>query len=206
MQFKLKKCDRCQKEKPIWKNQTVEGEKKKFCKTCYNIVNRTLKKEKLKKQREKKRSIITEKKLDQVFSKLVRNIYPPVCHSSGDPITVETSHCAHLIGRNNRCLRWDLRNCFPTKPEENLYNQLHIIYLGKKLEYYYGIKIEDWDAQSKQQICKLSRVEKKEMYDIFKQYLDKVLEAKRVISDTQVLDKRLSEYRLEIINLTKKIL
>lgn len=37
MQTKLKKCDGCEKDKPIWKNLTVDGARKRFCKNCWSL-------------------------------------------------------------------------------------------------------------------------------------------------------------------------
>lgn len=203
MKTKLKKCSRCLKDKVIFKNKTIEGEKKQFCQTCAGIVERDLKKEKRKVAREKKRETVTEKKLDTVFSKLVRTIYPPVCHSSRVPITIEGSHCAHLISRKNRCTRWDLRNCYSTTPQENMFNQLHVIQLAKRLQEYYGIDIDTWEDASKQSVCKLTSTDRKEMFDIF----TKALEDTWIIRNSGVnVEKRLDKLRLEVIQLTKKIM
>lgn len=202
MENKLKVCSRCKKSKVIWKNKTIDGEKKQFCQTCWNITDKELAKEKRKVKREKKRETITEKKLDSVFSKLVREIYPPYCHSSKVPIQVEGSHCAHLISRNNRCVRWDLRNCYPTTPQENMFNQLHVIQLAKRLKEYYEIDIDDWENHAKQFVCKLSSTERKEMYDIFKDGLERTLSLKRSNADKHYF----LLLREEIISKTKKIM
>lgn len=203
MQTKAKQCSRCSKLKPIWKNKTIEGERKQFCQSCWNIVNKEQAKEKRKKVREKKKEIITEKKLDTVFSKLVRTIYPPFCHSSRVPVTIETSHAAHTISRKNRCTRWDLRNVFPTTPQQNMFEQTHVIYLARKLKEYYKIDIEDYEAASKQSICKLTSLDRKEMFDVF----TKALEDTWIIRNSGFnVEKRLEELRLEVIQLTKKIL
>lgn len=202
MQTKSKQCSRCSKLKPIFKNKTIEGDRKQFCQSCWGIVNREQVKEKRKKIREKKRESITEKKLDTIFSKLVRTIYSPICHSSKVPITIEGSHCAHLISRKNRCTRWDLRNCYPTTPQENMFNQLHVIQLAKRLEEYYGIDIDTWERESRKNVCKLSLFERKEMFNIF----TKALEETWVIRNSGFnVEKRLEKLRLEVIASTKKI-
>lgn len=203
MKIKTKKCSRCKKERVIFANKTVNGERLSLCQSCAGIVKKELDKEKRKVKREKKKETITEKKLDTIFSKLVRTIYPPICHSSKVPITIEGSHCAHLVSRKNRCTRWDLRNCFPTTPQENMFNQLHVIQLAKRLEEYYGIDIDTWESVSKRSTCKLTSLERKEMFDIF----TKALEDTWMIRNSGFnVEKRLEELRLEIIQLTKKIL
>jgi len=35
MKIKLKKCDGCQKDKPIWKNVIEGEERKRYCQSCY---------------------------------------------------------------------------------------------------------------------------------------------------------------------------
>jgi len=203
--MKLKICSRCSKERPIWKNKTVDGEKLQYCQPCWRIVDRETQKEKKRTQRKKKQDRITEKKLDSIFSLLVRNIYPPFCHSSGVSITVETCQCAHLIGRSNRCVRFDMRNCYPTTPQENMYVQTHVIYLAKRLKEYYNIDFEDFDSAAKQNTCKLSFLDRKRLYDIFKRGLEKISDIKK-IQDLTKQKKALQNLRLEIIEQTKFVL
>lgn len=204
----LKKCDNCSKEFPqLFKTLTVDGVRKKVCQRCAVRLEATKKKQKVEKdkaKRKEKRERITEKKLDTIFSKLVRNIYPQICHSSKVRITPETSQCAHLIGRNNRCTRFDLRNCYPTTPQENMHNQLHVFELAKRLKYYYDIDIDTWIAQSKQNTCKLSETERREMYNIFKSGLEQVLEIRRKNSTN--LENELESLRFLIIEQTKKMM
>lgn len=202
----LKKCQICDKLVPqFWKTLTIQGIRKKVCQRCaerYAKDKEKQKKEKLKLKKKIQRERITEKKLDTVFSKLVRNIYPPYCHSSKVPITVETSQAAHLIGRNNRCVRWDLRNVYPTTPEQNMYNQLHVIKLAKRLEEYYGIDIDQWESISKSTICKLNDTDRRYMYDIFKDALD---ETYSILLQNNPYEK-LSELRKKVIEQTKLVL
>lgn len=199
IKVKLKRCTRCSKDKPVFSNI----KNKPYCEVCSRIVKKESEKEKRKVKREKKKETITEKKLDTIFSKLVRTIYPSFCHSSRVPVTFETSHCAHLVSRKNRCVRFDLRNCYPTTPQENMFNQLHVIQLAKRLEEYYGIDIETWESATKQSICKLSLLDRKEMFDIF----TKGLEQTWMIRNSGFnVEERLEEIRVEIVSKTKKIL
>lgn len=36
MNTKLKTCDGCRKEKPIWKNVSIDGVRHRYCKTCWS--------------------------------------------------------------------------------------------------------------------------------------------------------------------------
>lgn len=199
MEQKLKECFSCKKLKPIWKN--ISG--KPHCKICAEKLQKQKVKEKKAKIRQKKKETITEKKLDQIFSLLVRNVYPPFCHSSRVPIEVVGSHCAHLISRQNRCTRFDLRNCYPTTPQENMFNQLHVIQLAKRLKEYYDIEIEDWEQSAKQTLCKLNKEDKLEMFNIFKEGLEKALSIKKSSVDQE---SELKTLREDIIQITKRIM
>ncbi len=43
MQVKLKHCNGpCDKDKPIWKNIVVDGTRKRYCQSCWAVVNREL--------------------------------------------------------------------------------------------------------------------------------------------------------------------
>lgn len=202
----LKRCQVCEKLVPqYWKTLSIDGVRKKVCQRCaekYTKAKEKQKKEKIQLQKRIKRERITEKKLDTVFSKLVRTIYPPYCHSSKVPITVETSQAAHLIGRNSRCVRWDLRNVYPTTPVENMHNQLHVIKLAKRLEEYYGINIDDWEAASKSTTCKLNDSDRRYMYDVFKDALDQTY---AILLQDEPYEK-LKVLREQVINKTKLIL
>ena len=171
-----------------------------YCKSCIIKKKKEQQKMKVKKERAdiKKENLCTEKKLDSIFSKLVRTIYPPICHSSNQPITYNTCHACHLIGRAAFSVRFDLRNVMPCKPEENLFNQLHVIGLAKKLTEYYGIDVDDFLAASRQCTPKFTNAERKEMYKIFSEGLK--------IAENLKHEEDFHELRLKIISLTKQIL
>jgi len=165
MKVKKIKCSVCQKE-------CFSG-KRGMCEYHYNLKLKEKDKEKKQLKREKKKALITEKKLDTIFSKLVRVIYDPYCKACGKEIQFNSSHNAHLVSRTVRCVRWDLRNCYNTCPSCNLYDQLHVIYLAKKQEQFYNIKIEDWIILTKQNLCKISSTERERLYNIFNVYYEK---------------------------------
>lgn len=207
---KTKTCSDCKKEFPkLFKTIVVEGEKKSFCANCAKKVKKkidTLKvkerKEKAKVKRKEKRELITEKKLDAIFSKLVRTIYDPFCKSCGKSITFSTSHNAHLFSRVARCVRWDLRNCYNTCPNCNLFDQLHVVFLAKKQKEYYNIEIEDWINQIKQNDCKLNAIDRRLMFDIFEDAYNKALS----LNEHTYKGKESFLLIQEVIEKTKKIM
>ena len=202
-------CQCCGKPFPaLWRTFTIDGVRKKCCKVCSDKALRLKekeKKEKVKVKKRIKRERITEKKLDTIFSRLVRNIYPYMCHSTLVPVEPSGSHCAHLVSRRVRCVRFDVRNCYPTLPEENMYNSLHVIQLAKRLKEYYGIEIDEWEAVTKQSSCKLTEYERREMYEVFKSGLDTTMDLRSRYSGEE-LNKRLTQLRLEIIKKKKKVM
>jgi hypothetical protein len=202
MKAKKINCLICQKE-------CFSG-KRNLCDYHYNLELKEKEKAKLKKLKtkekakvkaEKKRAVITEKKLDTIFSKLVRTVYDPFCKACGKPIEFNGSHNAHLVSRKVRCVRWDLRNCYNTCPSCNLYDQLHVIYLAKKQELYYNIKVEDWINLTKQNICKLNNNDKERLYNVFTDYYEKAFKLNRGSYKL----KESFELINEVIDLTKLI-
>ena len=159
-------------------------------------------KAKKEKKRIKKQETITEKKLDIIFSRLVRSIYPPFCHSSKVPLEFSKSNAAHLVTRAIRSTRWDLRNVYPTTYAENMYNQLHVIQLAKRLQTYYGIDIEQWEKVARATTCKLSSSDRKAMYDVFTNAFERVQQIRRQVN----YEDSLAKLRLEVISKTKIIM
>lgn len=205
---KFKKCDKCSSQ--AWTSKTIDGIKVNLCQKHSEILKKKSAKEKRAKQREKKRENVTEKKLDGIFSLWIRHCYPQVCHSTLKPMKGSEMHCAHFIGRNNRCVRFDTRNCYPTAPSENMYNQLHVIELAKRLKEYYNIEYTEWSNHAKRNTCKITPNERKIMYDIFKEAYHKALDC---LSDyeSRVMDYEdyisvLTSLRKEVIEKTKLIL
>lgn len=203
MKNKPKICSHCKKEFPaLYKSCVVKGERLKLCQTCTLKLERNVKKDKKEKEKVKrqiKRALITEKKLDLIFSKLVKLAYPPICHSTGVSLKDKVVHAAHLISRNNRCLRWDIRNVMPTLAEENMYNQNHVIFLARKFEEYYNISFDTLYLASKQSTCKITADDRHRLYKVFSHYVD-------IIPNLDFTNLTLDKIREEIIKMTKFIL
>jgi hypothetical protein len=194
-------CSRCKKEKPLKKVKrgllTIN-----ICETCLPLLKKKEAVEKRKVARKKRAEIITEKKLDAIFSRWIRTCYPSICHSTLQKGSFSDFHCSHFIGRNNRCVRFDTRNCYPCFAAENMYNQLHVIELAKRLKEYYDIEYSDFANAAKQSTCKLSGHDRREMYDIFKA----ALETAEAINKGEITIMTLEELRNEVIRKTKRIL
>lgn len=207
----IKKCANC--SQPAWTSKTVDGTKIYLCQRHSEALKSKLAKEKkakaLAKKREKKRENVTEKKLDTIFSLWIRHCYPQKCHSTLVSEKGFKMQCAHFIGRNNRCTRFDTRNCYPTLPSENMYNQLHVIELAKRLKEYYGIDYTEWVNTAKKNSCKLFPHERKDMYDVFLEGYKKVLDILERYETGQINEKvylsLLSDTRTKVIQETKRI-
>lgn len=167
MKTKTKPCSRCSKDRPIFKNKTIDGEKKQFCSSCWNIVNKEVAKEKRKKAREKKREVITEKKLDAVTSRLVRSIYPLMCHGCGCQLEFNTAQSGHFFGRQARSVRFSIQNQLPVCKYCNFYDQTHVYQLGKWLDIYWGEGTAERIRQEGRESFKPSPQFKKELYELY---------------------------------------
>lgn len=117
MQPKLKKCSRCNKERPIWKNKTINGTKQQFCQTCWNITDRNTKKEKRKIQRDKKAN--SHKRLqdvlDKVFSLFIRlrdtnKEGKAFCCTCGELKEWNQLQCGHFQSRRFMSTRYEPKN------------------------------------------------------------------------------------------------
>jgi hypothetical protein len=140
--IKLKICTSCRKGFPsLWKTRVKEGVKQSFCQQCWAKEEKKVvkdKKEKAKQKRMAKRQMITEKKLDQVTSRLIRSIYPLICHGCGKSLAMEGAQCGHFVGRSSRNVRFDPRNMLPVCLACNFYDQTHVFSLGKWIDRYWG--------------------------------------------------------------------
>lgn len=139
-----------------------------------------------------------EKDLDKIFSKWVRLAYPKICHSTQLTADFKDVHCSHFIGRANRCTRFDTRNCYPCLAKENMYNQLHVLELAKRLREYYNIDYDDYINASKQTMCKISTADRKRLADVFKWGTSQV--------EHNDSENHLKKIRDEVIEQTKFIL
>lgn len=169
MKIKTYICDRCGKDRPVWKNKTINGERKKFCKICTSVVEKEISKERRKKAREKKRDTVTVKKLDIAFSKLVKVIYPLYCHACSSPLEEGSKHtqACHFVERGRHIVRWDIRNVYPGCSSCNGFDPTHVYELGKKANMYWGEGTAEKMRTLKVNTYKWSQSQMKELYELF---------------------------------------
>lgn len=179
MQTKLKPCSRCKKDKLIFKNKTIEGERKQFCQSCWGIVNKEQAKEKRKKSREKKRESISylTKELDRVFSLFIR-LRDSNSEGLGKCITCDKvghykeMHCGHFRSRKYLSTRWNPFNCNLQCPTCNLYNNgeefIHGLAIDKKFGQ--GVAIEMFERSK--EIVKFGREDLKTLIKYYQDILD----------------------------------
>ena len=195
LKFKVTTCKSCGAE--------CRTGKRGLCDKCYNLkIKETSKLNKKKeKERLKRQSEVSITALDNVFSKLVRNIYPEFCHSCLLPLDRTGLQCCHFISRKIYAFRWDIRNCLPGCMQCNFYRQHHVYELGLWINKYN----HKTTADSISKIAtagniglKLSKKDRKTLYDIYSDYLKRSTDVgqnqKRLLREeliTELLNKNL---------------
>ena len=170
---KYKTCDNCKKHFPqLYKTLTYEGRRMKVCQICANKIERVklrAKREAVKKKKREKKAMITDRKLHLVFARLIKEIYPLVCHSCGKPLEKGTMDCqaCHFVERGKKICTWDIRNVYPGCSYCNGFDQSHQYELGKKANIYWGEGTAEYLRQIKSQIFKWSQYQKNELYELF---------------------------------------
>ncbi len=156
-------CSSCGKERSL-ANKT-----KKLCITCVN----NLKKEKERQKREEKKKIIGQAKLDQVTSWLVRTLYPAKCPHCGVKLEFKTSNCGHFVSRVKQATRFSLKNLCAIDRNCNFYVPEHVWSLGKYLDEVWGDGTADEQIELAKKQLKLTPHKRKEIYDIYREILDR---------------------------------
>ena len=189
IQWKI--CQKCNKQVPaFFKTITVEGIRKKVCQTCaqkHDRLKEKAKKETVLKRKRIRRAKITEKKLDMVFSRLIRSLYPLSCMSCKLSLTFGTAQCAHFKGRNARSTRWDIRNCGVACMSCNYYDSSHAWELGNILAGYWGSNNPNLMREIGAKIYQFSDEQKSLLHSLFTEDLSGSLSEKR----TYILDRYL---------------
>jgi hypothetical protein len=161
-----KPCSSCGKSKPL-ANKT-----KRLCATC--LVKERKEKQRARKEYKKriKQETITQSKLDQVTSWLIRAAHEEKCHSCEIPLDPKQSQCCHFVGRTKGPTRHNLLNLLPGCRTCNLFTPHHVWNLGKSLNKIWGeTTTEDMLSLSAKHL-KLSNNDRKLIYNVFKHYLD----------------------------------
>jgi hypothetical protein len=163
-----KPCSDCGKVKPL-ANKT-----KRLCATC--MVKLKKEKQKIRKEYKKKvkQETITQSKLDQVTSWLVRAAHEYKCHSCEIPLDPRNSQCAHFVGRTKGPTRYNLYNLLPACRTCNLFTPHHVWNLGKTLNKLWGEDNTEKMLELSAKHLKMSNNDRKMIYDVFKEYLNKI--------------------------------
>jgi hypothetical protein len=163
-----KPCSDCGKVKPL-ANKT-----KRLCATC--MVKLKKEKQKIRKEYKKKvkQETITQSKLDQVTSWLVRAAHEYKCHSCEIPLDPRNSQCAHFVGRTKGPTRYNLYNLLPACRTCNLFTPHHVWNLGKTLNKLWGEDNTEKMLELSAKHLKMSNNDRKMIYDVFKHYLNKI--------------------------------
>ena len=172
MQTKTKTCSRCKKERVIFSNKTIDGERKQFCQTCAGIVKREIDKEKRKVKREKKRETITEKKLDALVSKVIRTLYGDKCCTCGNLGTYGTNHAGHGLSRQFRATRQNPQNLATQCVKCNIYLHGAQYEFGKFVNSFHGEGTMEKLIQLSKSDIKIGLVERKALYEIYESALE----------------------------------
>ena len=157
-----KPCSECGKVKAI-ANKT-----KRLCATC--VVKEKKAKQKVRKEikRKIKQETITQTKLDQITSWLVRGAHINKCHACEITLDPKGLQCAHFVGRTKVSTRYHLNNLLPACPKCNLYTPHHVWNLGKSLNKIWGEDTTEDMLQLSNKILKLSNHDRKLIYDVYR--------------------------------------
>lgn len=172
-QPKHKICDNCKKGFPqLYKNLTYEGKRMKVCKICAEKLEKKKlrqKRETAKAKKREKKAQITDRKLHLVFARLIKEIYPLVCHACSKPLQKGTMDCqaCHFVERGKKIVTWDIRNVYPGCSYCNGFDQSHQYELGKKANVYWGEGTAEYLREIKTQIFKWSQYQKNQLYELF---------------------------------------
>lgn len=184
-----KPCSECGKVKAIV-NKT-----KRLCATC--VVKEKKAKQKVRKEikRKIKQETITQTKLDQITSWLVRGAHINKCHACEITLDPKGLQCAHFVGRTKVSTRYHLNNLLPACPKCNLYTPHHVWNLGKSLNKIWGDDTTEDMLQLSNKILKLSNHDRKLIYDVYKTCLTKIEEGNYTQTEKyQKLREALHEY------------
>lgn len=159
------KCSECGKDRP-YANKT-----KKICAYCVKKLAALKAKEKKAQVRKKKAETITQAKLDQITSWLIRGAHEEKCHACGKELPKKNLQCCHFVSRTKTTTRFDLKNMLPGCQVCNMYTPHHVWELGKSINRLWGENKTEHLLELAGKQLKLNNSERKEIYDIYKSAL-----------------------------------
>ena len=83
---------------------------------------------------------MTIKKLDTIFAKFVKELYPLHCHACFIPLVKgqQQTQACHFIQRGKHITRFDPRNVLPGCGPCNGFDPTHVYQLGLEIDKYWG--------------------------------------------------------------------
>lgn len=160
-------CSECGKKRPF-ANKT-----KKLCAVCVKKSQKEKLKEKRAKVREKKASTITQAKLDQMTSWLIRAAFEEKCYACGVRMPRKSLQCCHFVSRTKSITRFDVRNMLPGCPTCNMYTPHHVWNLGKSINNIWGEEMTETLLELSATSLKMNNNDRREIYDVYKTALEK---------------------------------
>lgn len=176
------------------KVKAIANKTKKLCATCVSTEKKE--KQKLKKEHKKKvkQDTITQNKLDQITSWLIRSTYPMQCPHCGVKLEYKTSQCGHFVGRTKQSTRYSLKNLVAIDKTCNFYRPEHPYSLGKFLNKLWGEGTADEQILLSNKKLKLSNEDRRLIYNIYKNALSKLNEFMSQEEKYEILKKAQEEY------------
>jgi hypothetical protein len=176
------------------KRRLIAIKSKKICAVCNKKKSIEAQKEKNKVKRKKKAETITQIKLDQITSKLVRTLYPSICPHCFVKLDNSNSNCGHFVSRTKQSTRFSLKNLVSIDRNCNFYKPEHVYTLGKTLNNLWGEGTADNQILLGNRHVKFSNQDRKEIFDIYLNALQKAEshelnqdEKYELLKETQIL-------------------
>lgn len=126
----------------------------------------------------------------QVFSWLVRTLYPNYCHACKHQFPYKFLQCCHMIPRGNKIITWDLRNCYPGCEQCNYHDPTHEILLAAECDRYWGPGTAEHMAIEGKKTYHWAPFELEELYHIF---MESLREAEQPNADKKLIRAKVLE-------------
>lgn len=162
------KCSSCGSNRPY------ANKSKKLCQYCVKKIQTEKAKERKSQIRKKKAETVTQSKLDQVTSWLIRAAHEEKCHSCGKELPKKSLQCCHFVSRTKTTTRFNLHNMLPGCQVCNMYTPHHVWELGKSINRLWGKDKTEYLLELAGKQLKLNATDRREIYDIYRNGLDRI--------------------------------
>jgi hypothetical protein len=150
---------------------------KKLCTSCNNAQKKKSKEKPKPKPKKKstpiRSNVISQAKLDQMTSWLVRTLYPPQCPHCAVYLDRSNSNCGHFVSRTKQSTRFSLKNLVAIDRTCNFYRPEHAYSLGKYLDKVWGEGTADKQILLGNKKLKLCLDDRRLIYGIYKEILER---------------------------------